>query len=241
MTAFCLGTWQVNRLGWKTDLIAKYEERLIRPPLPLPPRIDPSAIADFDYRRVTATGRFRHDKEMLVGPRLRDGQDGFLVVTPLERPGDGGSTILVNRGWISKAKAEQAVRAAAGGPEALPTGDVSVLGLLRVPWRRNAFTPVNNPAAGKWYFPDVQEMAAAAGAEPVWVEEVMNVGLMEGYRREEAGIPIGRPAEVNLRNNHAQYIFTWYALSAATAAMFFMIAKSPRGGVNAAVKRSVSW
>lgn len=26
---------------------------------------------------------------------------------------------------------------------------------------------------------------------------------------EARGIPYGRPAEVNLRNNHAQYIFTW--------------------------------
>jgi surfeit locus 1 family protein len=26
---------------------------------------------------------------------------------------------------------------------------------------------------------------------------------------QDRGIPIGRPAEVNLRNNHAQYIFTW--------------------------------
>jgi surfeit locus 1 family protein len=28
---------------------------------------------------------------------------------------------------------------------------------------------------------------------------------------EARGIPFGRAAEVNLRNNHAQYIFTWYA------------------------------
>lgn len=28
---------------------------------------------------------------------------------------------------------------------------------------------------------------------------------------EAKGIPVGRAAEVNLRNNHAQYIFTWYA------------------------------
>lgn len=27
---------------------------------------------------------------------------------------------------------------------------------------------------------------------------------------EARGIPFGRAAEVNLRNNHAQYIFTWY-------------------------------
>lgn len=30
---------------------------------------------------------------------------------------------------------------------------------------------------------------------------------------EQKGVPIGRPAEVNLRNNHAQYIFTWYVYS----------------------------
>jgi surfeit locus 1 family protein len=38
---------------------------------------------------------------------------------------------------------------------------------------------------------------------------VTELDLLEAYRREAAGIPIGRPAEVNLRNNHLQYIFTW--------------------------------
>ena len=33
------------------------------------------------------------------------------------------------------------------------------------------------------------------------------------YDYEARGIPIGRVAEVNLRNNHAQYIFTWYVSS----------------------------
>ena len=34
--------------------------------------------------------------------------------------------------------------------------------------------------------------------------------LLRAYDREAKGIPIGRAAEVNLRNNHTQYIFTWY-------------------------------
>lgn len=34
-------------------------------------------------------------------------------------------------------------------------------------------------------------------------------GLLEVMDMENRGIPIGRAAEVNLRNNHAQYIFTW--------------------------------
>ena len=113
LTAFVLGSWQVQRLDWKTKLIAKFEDRLVRPPLPLPPRIDPSAVTEFDYRRVYATGHFRHDREMLIGPRMHDGIDGFLVVTPLERR-KGESTILVNRGWISREKKFQQDREAGG-------------------------------------------------------------------------------------------------------------------------------
>ena len=207
ITAFVLGSWQVQRLDWKTKLIAKFEDRLVRPPLPLPPRIDPTVIDEFDYRRVRATGRFRHDREMLVGPRMNDGKDGYFVITPLER--DGGSTILVNRGWISKEQRFQQDR----DPAALPQGEVTVSGLLREPWEKNMFTPNNVPEQGKFYFPDVVQMARYSGSEPIWIEETMTPSLLEAYHREAKGIPIGRAPEVNLRNNHVQYIVTWYVIS----------------------------
>lgn len=203
-TAFCLGTWQVQRLEWKTKLVAKFEDRLIRAPLPLPPRIDPDAIHEFDYRRVYATGKLRHDQEMLIGPRMHDGHDGFQVVTPLER--EDGSTILVNRGWISREKQFQQDR----DPSSLPRAEVTISGLLREPWKKNWFTPNNKPAEGKFFFPDVHQMAGLVGCEPVWIEETMAPSLLDSYDREAKGRPIGRAAEVNLRNNHAQYIFTWY-------------------------------
>lgn len=173
ITAFALGTWQVQRLGWKTDLIAKFEDRLVRDPLPLPPHIDPSAIHDFDYRRVVATGRLRHDQEMLIGPRMRDGQDGYMVVTPLVRK--DGSTILVNRGWISKQHRDQRTR-----PQGLPTGEVTIEGLLREPWKKNMFTPDNRPDKGEFYFPDVKQMAELTGAQPVWVEATMGTWTLLG-------------------------------------------------------------
>jgi surfeit locus 1 family protein len=225
ITAFALGTWQVQRLDWKTNLIAKFEDRLVKDPLPLPPVMDPDAISNFDYRRVLATGRFRHDQEMLVGPRVHEGHDGFLVITPLERE-ESGSTVLVNRGWISRNMQNQKDR-----KEGLPDGEVTVEGLLRSPWKKNMFTPKNKPEEGKFYFPDVKEMAELTGSQPIWIEETMGKislhiqfatcmiklkaartlvpELLQLYHREEKGIPIGRPPEVNLRNNHTQYIFTW--------------------------------
>lgn len=178
VTAFVLGTWQVQRLGWKTELIAKFEDRLVRPPLPLPPRIDPDAIHDFDFRRVIAKGKYRHDQEMLIGPRMRDGEDGYMVVTPLERDdeiarrassGGASTTVLVNRGWISKKLRRQQNR----GPAALPQGEVVVEGLLREPWKKNMFTPENRPDIGEFYFPDVKQMAELTGSQAVWVEATM--------------------------------------------------------------------
>jgi surfeit locus 1 family protein len=205
LTAFALGSWQVQRLGWKTDLIAKFEDRLTRPPLPLPPYIDPTAIGEFDYRRVIAVGRFRHDEEMLVGPRLMEGEDGYNVITPLERA--NGSTILVSRGWIAKKFREQKAREQSG--EALPKGEVTVEGLLREPFKKNMFTPDNNLVKREFYFPDIPQMASLVDAQPVWVEETMESELMETLRRQDKGIPVGRTPEVSLKNNHAQYIFTW--------------------------------
>ncbi|KAI0475813.1 SURF1 family-domain-containing protein [Xylariaceae sp. FL0804] len=279
LTAFGLGTWQVQRLGWKTELLARLEDRLVQPPLPLPPHVDPQAVRDFDYRRVRARGILRHDREMLVGPRTRDGADGFLVVTPLERApldetaaadaaaaaaqrregrsesgeGDGSTegvvegagreglvdnaTILVNRGWIDRAHRDRRTR----HPDALPTGEVRVEGLLRQPWKKNVFTPDNRPDRWEFYFPDVHEMAALVGSQPIWVEQTMEPDLLEALENQRKGIPIGRAPEVNLRNNHAQYIFTWYGLAFCTSIMFYMVVKKPAGGGAGRVRANRGW
>lgn len=83
--------------------------------------------------------------------------------------------------------------------------------------------------------------------------------LLTNYEREPKGIPIGRAPTVNLRNNHTQYIFTWYvllpelhiphailiatryALSFATSIMFWMVVKKPLSGQQRRVRHSVEW
>jgi hypothetical protein len=138
---------------------------------------------------------------------MHDGVDGYQVVTPLDRSAEfegfkGNTTVLINRGWIPKDKADHRLR-----PDGLPRGTVVVEGLLREPWKKNMFTPDNKPEEGKFYFPDVYEMAAYTNSQPVWVEETMRPDLLESYAREDKGVPIGRPPEVNLRNNHGQVSF----------------------------------
>lgn len=175
---------------------------------------------------------------MLIGPRMHDGEDGYLVITPLERTFEGftgNAKILVCRGWIAKAKAAQAAR----DPSSLPKGQVTVQGLLREPWKKNMFTPDNDPKNGKFYFPDVLQMAEFSGSQPVWIEETMRPDLVEAYNRQDSGRPIGRAPEVNLRNNHTQYIFTWYSLAFATSIMMWMVIKRP--ATSHRVRRNTQW
>ncbi|KAI0931688.1 hypothetical protein AcW2_000527 [Taiwanofungus camphoratus] len=129
-----------------------------------------------------------------------------------------GSTVLVDRGFVSKEMANDAKRRQ-------EDGEVEILGLLRTSHVRNSFTPDNNPQKGEWYWTDVDAMAEYAGGErsgvqPVFVEEIFEGHAGDASSRLALGIPIGRAPTVDLRNSHASYVATWYSLSAFTAVMF---------------------
>jgi surfeit locus 1 family protein len=67
------------------------------------------AIPEFAYRKVAVDGRFDFSNEILLGPRTRDGKLGYYVITPLLRE-DGGSPILVNRGFVTRERADRQSR-----------------------------------------------------------------------------------------------------------------------------------
>ena len=55
-------------------------------------------IADAEYRHVSLSGEFLHDKEILLGARSLNDNTGYHVVTPFRLA--EGRVILVDRGWI---------------------------------------------------------------------------------------------------------------------------------------------
>ena len=116
------------------------------------------------YRRVILQGTWDHTHSMLLGPRVLDGTNGFHLITPLVR--ENGSTILVDRGFISE-------HTAAKRSYPLPDGAVEVHGMLRDSQARNSFTPDNNPEKGEWYWADTAAMADYAGGEPHCVQPVL--------------------------------------------------------------------
>ncbi|KAI6031411.1 SURF1 family-domain-containing protein [Pisolithus microcarpus] len=183
---FALGTWQLQRLQWKINLIDELEEKLERDPILLPRKINVSVIPEFVYRRVLLRGTWDHDHTMLLGPRVRDGVHGYHVVTP-------GSTVLVDRGFATYDRSEK--------------GEVEVQGMLRTSHKRNTFTPDNQPAEGKWFWADVDAMAEYAGGDaasvqPVFIEQIFSGHEGEATSNISKGIP-------DVRNAHLSYVVTW--------------------------------
>ncbi|KAJ8457559.1 hypothetical protein ONZ51_g11458 [Trametes cubensis] len=176
---FALGTWQVKRLKWKVALIDDLEEKLEREPMPLPPQVNLAALPDFAFRKVMLKGRWDNAHAILLGPRVRDGTIGYHLIVPLVR--SDGSTVLVDRGFVTKELAQTARRV-----QDKEQTEVEILGMLRTAQVRNAFTPDNHPEKGEWYWADVDAMAAfaggeAAGVQPVFIEEV--------FGRQSGSIP----------------------------------------------------
>ncbi|HEY8351759.1 MAG TPA: SURF1 family protein [Sphingomonadales bacterium] len=205
-----LGFWQIDRLHQKEALLARIAAGMQADPVPLPAGIDgPDA---WDYRRVQVFGIFLHDREFHLHRRSADGRGGYHVLTPLLR--EDGSAVLVDRGWVPPQLKEPASRSA-GQVE----GPVAVTGVARLPAGSGLFTPPDEAADNLWYHVDLAAMTARLGRPlvPLVVEadDTPNPG----------GYPLGGQTEVNIPNNHLQYVVTWFgfALSLLVIYIVYMV------------------
>ena len=202
-----LGTWQVQRLVWKRDLLQRIETQMAEPPVALPAEIaDPQA---WDYRRVSVTGTLQHDKELHLGARSMRGNVGFQILTPLVRS-DGGRVVLVNRGWTPPEK-----RFADSRPEANPAGEVTIEGVAREPRGRAWMQPDNQPDKNFWFWIDLPAMAAQSG-----VPAVAPVVVEAGPAEVPGGYPLGGQTRVTIPNDHLTYAITWYSLALALLVIY---------------------
>ena len=202
-----LGSWQVQRLFWKLDLIARVESRIHADPVPAPARAEWFAVTRErdEYRRVTVTGHFDHGSSVLVQAVTERGA-GFWVLTPL-RVSDA-TTILINRGFVPADRSSPEARIASE----LAAGPVMVTGLLRLTEPGGAFLRSNDPANDRWFSRDVAAIAQAknlAHVEPYVIDADATPNM--------GGLPIGGLTVVSFRNSHLVYALTWYALAAMSA------------------------
>lgn len=191
-----LGTWQLERLQWKNNLLAQIEQAQILPPL----ESIPANLSGLDYRKVRVSGVFKYDKVLHLIGRQQGNFPGYFIVTPFEL-GDG-RIVLVNRGF------------APSGKESKPEGTQAIEGVIRPPRFKRFFAPENVPEKNIWFYEDIRAMSQTTGLSltPLIIEQV--------GKTEKGEFPILGDGKISMKNDHLGYAITWFSTAIIGIIMF---------------------
>ena len=208
-----LGIWQLDRLDWRRSLNARILEQQAADLLTLDRETLDSDLYSMEYRRVSVTGRYLPEDEIVLRNQVWLGefgsQLGVKLFTPLLIEGTD-TAILVERGWIPEKNAE----ARAVYRE---DGMVTVSGQLR---RAETDFDLNEmlhsdptlapgqPRLDVWNNLDLERLSAQMDVEllPVYLQR-----LPAGEQSEP---PYAIPPELDLSEGpHLGYALQWFAFA----------------------------
>ena len=202
-----LGMWQVQRLSWKEDLLARIETRIADDPVPLGQAIAP----DFQrYAPITVTGRFADGHIRMLASRRSIGPV-HRIIRPFDTTENG--RILIDTGWQ---------------PDGVPVAAVSetpltLVGNLDNPQEADGFTPTPDLAANLWFARDVPAMADTLGTAPILV-------VLRDAPETDLGVTPWPVDTAGIPNDHLQYAITWFSLAVIWAAMTaYFLLRTRRG------------
>jgi surfeit locus 1 family protein len=184
-----LGTWQVQRLGWKQDILAEIAERISAEDVPLP--IWAEEEEDL-YLAVSASGVIT-DEELHVLVSVKNRGAGYRVISAFETD---GRRVLLDRGFLPL-EAKNTPRAPV---------QATISGNLHWPNEIDSFTPETDTTRGIWFARDVDAMSEALKTEP----------LLIILRETSETNPPADPLPVDgggIPNDHLQYAITWFSLA----------------------------
>jgi surfeit locus 1 family protein len=215
VTFLALGTWQVERKAWKERLIEAIEQRVSAPPAALPSREQWRSLAPEhdEFRRVKFSAAFVPGAEALVyaggsGVRANGAGPGYWLFALAQTT--AGGLLVINRGWVGEQRKQANLDTAVQSQQSM-----EVIGVMRWPETRGAFTPSGRPDRNIWFVRDHLAIVAAKGwgeAAPFYIE----------LEQPASGSPRPQPLKVNLRNDHLQYAITWYGLAGVVAVIFVL-------------------
>ena len=185
-----LGAWQVQRLYWKLDLIARVDARLAAAPVAAP---GPGAWGGLTRggRRIRPRDRHRPLRSRARGADARGdrARAGLLG-------GDAAGDAATSWCWSTAGSCR---RTGATRQRALPgrsAGPVTVNGLLRLSEPGGGFLRGNDPLARRWYSRDVDAIAARRGLEGPVAPYFIDADATPN----PGGLPVGGLTVVHFRN-----------------------------------------
>jgi surfeit locus 1 family protein len=205
-----LGVWQLRRLAWKQDLLARIASLEHAPPRPISDVLVAAAKGhDVAYVRVSANCEPpARPAPVVFRYALRSGQIGWRVMAPCMIAGSPWAAIALDRGLVDSLAGQMSPTARAfPNPEA-------VVGVLRAPGSRTLMdAPPQRRADGAAVLQSVDRAALAlvAGrrAAPYYLAVESETPALAGVT------PAALPQDIP--NNHFVYALTWFGLAGVLA------------------------
>ncbi len=214
-----LGTWQLKRHNWKTDLLSQIKVGISSIPQEyiLWKVTRKKDLKQFAHIKIT--GQFLPQKTLYVHS-IRKGILGYLIFTPFMYETKTRSMIFVNRGFVPSHLKEQISQNLQND-----TKETEVSGLIRLPEKKNVFTPEANKSKKIWYIADIKDMARALSdlklQDKHYIEIINN--------NSDAIWPKTRTSQFLLKsipNRHFEYALTWFGLSGALIIVFILFVRA---------------
>lgn len=207
-----LGFWQLDRLEWRRSLNARVMEQQAADLLALSAESLESDLYSMEYRRVTVTGVYLPEDEIVLRNQVWQGefgtQMGVKLFTPLLIAGTD-SAILVERGWIPDTEDRAAY---------LEEGPVTVSGQLRRAETDFALNASLHP--DPTLAPDQERLDVWNNLDLVRLASQMQTDLLPVYLQivptaQQIEPPFALPPELDLSEGpHLGYAFQWFAFAA---------------------------
>ena len=202
-----LGTWQVQRMGWKADLLAQAEARAAEAPRPF---IEVFHEEPVDFRRAIVECPGLATAPYVELQSIQDGQAGVRLIS-LCQPPRFNFYYLVDRGFVADTISAR--------PAVEPSDDLVRLEVeMRVPPGTSPFTPP--PDGSRFYGRDRLAMARVLGAE-LPVDLPVLFAVTSSNPDWSALQPSAPPAAYS--NNHLGYALTWYGLALALVGFYIAL------------------
>lgn len=226
-----LGTWQVQRLSYKQELIQRLQERVHLPPLSLPQTVAHDkflSLSDWEFQPVTLKGNYIADHEIRVMGRSLKGEEGVYIYHPftVENP---PITLLVQRGWVpfDAIVKDKWV-------DKLTADETELSGILRFD---RGFSTIQKwvlpkPDLSKklWYGLDIHSIAGIHHLDYPLFYLVIGDDEAAKLKRAQSGEawPLPQAWRLDIPNDHAQYALTWYGMAIGLAVIWWVFRRQQR-------------
>jgi len=206
-----LGFWQLHRAEFKQTLLATYQSRAQKLPLTLN-KIRPNK--DYKYYRIKITGHYDTAHPFLLDNRSHQHRIGYQVLIPFV-PDNSKRALLINLGWIPRARDRKQLPALKTVPE-----DQTISGKIYLPTKNPFSLSEAHDHSSSW--PKViqtiqlKKLATTVNYSFYPFVVLLSPKAAHGYVRS------WKPINVS-PNKHLGYAVQWFALALALLIIFIVV------------------